>query len=373
MSFISYAQNYEDVMLWRALKHVKNGFYIDVGAAWPEKHSVTKAFYDMGWRGINIEPNPALFTSLSNQRGRDINLQVAVGESDVEVMINYIDGTGLSTLNNSVAILHKLNGHNVISAMINTQSLSRICLSNVPFGQEIHFLKIDIEGSEKQALLSHDWETYRPWIVLVEATSPMSQQESFEEWEPILLGVDYVFSYADGLNRFYVAKEQSYLINSFKYPPNIFDDFSTIEKIHAEAMAQQAEIISNTYLVQLDAIYRSKSWRITTPLRWMMSQLRLLHAYSFKNRVKMALKKVLVKVLQWILANPKIKSVATQIAWKLKVMRLSKTYLRKLLENHHEPNQLTQSHLVNEQLDSPRGKYIYEALKSGVKKYKNET
>ena len=27
--FISYAQNFEDVMLWRALKHVEKGFYID--------------------------------------------------------------------------------------------------------------------------------------------------------------------------------------------------------------------------------------------------------------------------------------------------------------------------------------------------------
>jgi len=373
MSFISYAQNCEDVILWRALKHVKNGFYIDVGAAWPEKHSVTKAFYDRGWWGINIEPNPTLFTSLSNQRGRDINLQVAVGVSDGEVMISYIDGTGLSTLDNSIANLHKLSGHNVISAMINTQSLGRIFLSNVPFGQDIHFLKIDIEGSEKQAILSNNWTTYRPWIVLVEATLPMSQQESFEEWEPILLGADYVFSYADGLNRFYVAKEQSYLINSFKYPPNIFDDFSTIEKAHAEARAQQAEIILNRCLVQLDIIYSSKSWRVTSPLRWLMSQLRLLRAYGSRNRVKSAAKKVLVKVLQWILANPKIKSVATQLAWKIGVIHLLKTYLRKLLEAHHEPNQLTQSHLVNGQPDSPRAKYIYQALNSGMKKYKNET
>jgi len=57
MTFVSYAQNYEDVMLWRALKHIENGFYIDVGAAWPSEHSVTKLFYDEGWRGINIEPN----------------------------------------------------------------------------------------------------------------------------------------------------------------------------------------------------------------------------------------------------------------------------------------------------------------------------
>ena len=33
---ISYAQNFEDVMLWRALRHVPKGFYIDVDAHEPE-------------------------------------------------------------------------------------------------------------------------------------------------------------------------------------------------------------------------------------------------------------------------------------------------------------------------------------------------
>jgi len=32
MTFISYAQNFEDVMLYRTLKHIEKGFYIDVGA-----------------------------------------------------------------------------------------------------------------------------------------------------------------------------------------------------------------------------------------------------------------------------------------------------------------------------------------------------
>ena len=36
MSFLSYAQNAEDVMLWRALRHVERGFWIDVGAAEPD-------------------------------------------------------------------------------------------------------------------------------------------------------------------------------------------------------------------------------------------------------------------------------------------------------------------------------------------------
>ena len=56
VTFVSYAQNFEDVMLWRALRHVESGFYIDVGAAHPDDYSVTRAFYDRGWSGINVEP-----------------------------------------------------------------------------------------------------------------------------------------------------------------------------------------------------------------------------------------------------------------------------------------------------------------------------
>ncbi len=57
-AFTSYAQNFEDVMLWRALRHIDQGYYIDVGAWSPELDSVTKAFYEHGWHGINVEPNP---------------------------------------------------------------------------------------------------------------------------------------------------------------------------------------------------------------------------------------------------------------------------------------------------------------------------
>jgi hypothetical protein len=67
MRFISYAQNFEDVMLWRALKGLKKGFYIDVGAHDPEVDSVTKAFYDRGWCGINIEPAEVPFRRLHDR------------------------------------------------------------------------------------------------------------------------------------------------------------------------------------------------------------------------------------------------------------------------------------------------------------------
>jgi len=39
---------------------------------------------------------------------------------------------------------------------------------------EIHFLKIDVQGSESDVLRGCDFVRYRPWIVVIEATEPLS-------------------------------------------------------------------------------------------------------------------------------------------------------------------------------------------------------
>jgi hypothetical protein len=53
-----YAQHGEDRSLAGLLGRRRRGFYIDVGAWDPVQDSVTKHFYDRGWRGINVEPHP---------------------------------------------------------------------------------------------------------------------------------------------------------------------------------------------------------------------------------------------------------------------------------------------------------------------------
>ena len=78
--FVTYAQNFEDVILWRALKHIDRGFYVDCGAYDPTRHSVTKAFYDRGWRGINIEPILSLLQEFVVQRPLDANLAIAISD-----------------------------------------------------------------------------------------------------------------------------------------------------------------------------------------------------------------------------------------------------------------------------------------------------
>lgn len=73
----------------------------------------------------------------------------------------------------------------------------------------------------------------------------MSQEENYSDWEPLLLENNYVFAYADGLNRFYVAKEHSELLNAFKYPPNVFDKFVRIEQKNSEYQANETQARAN--------------------------------------------------------------------------------------------------------------------------------
>jgi FkbM family methyltransferase len=220
--FITYAQNFEDVMLWRALHAVDAGFYIDVGAADPDEDSVTRAFYDHGWRGVNIEPSPGHFAALASARPRDINLCCLVGVASGEMNLFNIPDTGLSTVEQHIADRHAADGRP--SDMIKTpvRTLADICTEFAP--QAIHFVKIDVEGAEAEVLRGADFATFRPWIVVVEATEPLSQTENWQGWEPLLIEASYDFVWFDGLNRFYLAAERTdALRHAFRLPPNYFD------------------------------------------------------------------------------------------------------------------------------------------------------
>ena len=276
MRFVSYAQNFEDVMLWRALKHISNGFYIDVGAWSPDIDSVTRIFYEHGWRGVNVEPNSEFHAQYALSRPRDINLKTAVGDKEGTLHINFMSNAGLSTAIDEFAAQHKAAGCTGDRQEVPLSTLKTICRENVPAMQEIHFLKVDVEGLEESVLRGNDWTLYRPWIVLVEATLPMSQVESYASWEPILLNAGYQFVYADGLNRFYLANERAGLQEAFKYPPNVFDGFllsaqqeAETKAQQAETKAQQAETKAQQAEAELQAVYASLSWRLSSPVRWL--------------------------------------------------------------------------------------------------------
>ncbi len=220
--FVSHAQNAEDVMLWRALKGVGRGFYVDVGACEPDTDSVTLAFYERGWTGINLEPAPGAFARLDAARPRDINLQLAAGARNGDAEFLLVDGgNGLSTLRTDSRAALEAGGAEVEVARVPVRRLDDICRDHVR--GVIHFLKIDAEGAEREVLEGAALDEWRPWVVVVEATVVNSPVPNHQAWEGLLLASRYRMAYADGLNRFYLAEEHGELAAAFATPPNVFD------------------------------------------------------------------------------------------------------------------------------------------------------
>ena len=337
-------------MLWRALRHVEGGFYIDVGAAHPDIDSVTRAFYDRGWNGIDIEPVAAAAARLTAARSRNITMQVAVGEKSGTADFFVVDGTGLSTMERSALPAIGKAGFAAELTIVEMTTLADICRDHAP--ADIHFLKIDVEGAERAVLLGADFVLFRPWIVLAEATAPMSTRETSGDWEPILLRAGYRFVYFDGLNRFYVAEERfDELAPHFSVPPNVFDDFLRVADTEwarrvadAQAQATDARSLARTrgdevarlmplvvslqtaHRAALDAadlarnearhaearlqgLFRSKSWRATAPLRMIFSIVQ-----AIRRRLLPALPAIPVAAAEPLPPNPQIQPLTPQPA-----------------------------------------------------------
>ncbi len=207
MPFISYSQNQEDVLLAMALHEVKNGFYVDVGAGHPFIDSVTNHFYKTGWRGINIEPSAVEFELLRKFRPNDINLNLAIGIDTRDSLLHISDRRGRHSL------LREYAEHNSVSSQtqyIQQTNLTNVFSSELLPGQEIHFLKVDVEGSELDVIRGMDFEKYRPWIIVIEALHPISLEKNSSAWEKIILDSHYTLSFFDGVNNYYLENSHSH-------------------------------------------------------------------------------------------------------------------------------------------------------------------
>jgi FkbM family methyltransferase len=144
-SMITYAQNFEDVLLSRAFGGQMDGFYVDVGAGDPTHVSVTKWFYDLGWSGINIEPHPELFERLTAERRRDINLNCGAGATTGE--FPFFEAA-ISELSSFDPVVAKRAGSLKITGK--SRSIPVFTLTDIldrhAGKRDINFLKIDVEG-----------------------------------------------------------------------------------------------------------------------------------------------------------------------------------------------------------------------------------
>ncbi len=228
MNFISYAPNFEDIVLWRALRQVEAGCYLDVGAADPVHGSVTQAFYQRGWHGINLEPAPALHARLAAARPADLNLAIGVAASSTASAAAQpffdVPDSQRSSFTLAQAQACRNAGLAVLQREAQLTTLAEICRQHV--AEPVHFLNLAINGEEAAALSGMDWQQCRPWIVLVRCGEQAAQITE------LMQAAHYQLAYYDGQKQYFVAAEQAQLAQLLALPPHADDQFTLYEGHH---------------------------------------------------------------------------------------------------------------------------------------------
>jgi FkbM family methyltransferase len=254
---ISYAQRYEDLHLMRCFSAQATGFYIDIGAGHPVYDNVSFGFYLGGWHGIMVEPNSWLAQLSAAVRPRDVCVQALVGATEgvaTYYLIEHFHGLSTTVESNARAAQQEY-GKAAQALPVEMTTLAALCAQHAP--SAIDFLKIDVEGAEKEVLSGNDWTRFRPKVVVAEALAPLTLRPAWDDWEPALLEQGYRFAFFDSLNRYYVAEERADLAARLADEPAAFDNVVRFASFGAAAADRThpdhrlADLLQGTDMVRL--------------------------------------------------------------------------------------------------------------------------
>ena len=167
---LSHSQFGEDMILRALLQPIERGVYVDVGSHHPVYYSNTHYFYQRGWRGLNVDANPGTKRLFDVLRPRDANVEACVGLSDGETVEFFeFDRPALNTTDPEMARhAREQGGAQLLSQRRMTTVTLRSLVARYLSGVRVDLLNIDIEGLDEKVLLTNDWATLRPRVLVFE-------------------------------------------------------------------------------------------------------------------------------------------------------------------------------------------------------------
>lgn len=237
-AFVSYAQHGEDVVLWRALGARPEVVYVDVGAYDPTEDSVTRALYERGWHGVNIEPQPDRIERFLVERPRDVNLAVAVGDTDGTGVLAVPAVAGWATM-----LTEDESGRDPVENAHVDVPVRRLDTLLAELGIEhVDVLKIDVEGAEPAVVRGLLGGPVRPTVCVVEGVAAEIGRAPGDEAVALLTAAGYTHCQFDGLNHYLTTDAD--LVPALSVPANPVDDFvlHTVDRLAREQVALQATI-----------------------------------------------------------------------------------------------------------------------------------
>lgn len=200
----SYSSHKDDLIIDAIFRCKPTGTYIDIGANDPVFHSNTKRFYQRGWRGINIEPVPQKFQDLQRDRPEDINLNIAVSDTDTTMPFYVLDWEMASTLDKEAAPVYAKLHNTFIKEVIDIPvcRLDTIIRTHLA-GREIDFISVDVEERVMPVLIGNDWDKYRPTLLCIEIWYDYAKRV-----REYMESKDYVPIFKTEFNGFFIDKEK---------------------------------------------------------------------------------------------------------------------------------------------------------------------
>lgn len=249
MTFVSYAQHGEDVILWRALGDRVHVSYVDVGAYDPTEESVTRALYERGWRGVNLEPEPGRIAAFERDRPEDVNLAVAAGDLDGSTTLLVYGTPGWSTIRPPDGGLP--GGAESHEVEVPLRSLGTL-LPELGL-THVDVLKIDVEGAEPAVVRGLLRGAVRPTVCVVEGVAPGHGRAAGEEAVDLLTAAGYQHCMFDGLNH-YLTTDPA-LVPALSVPASPVDDY--IRYPVARLIDEREHLVASIAALAADATRRA--------------------------------------------------------------------------------------------------------------------
>jgi FkbM family methyltransferase len=205
----TFSQRAEDLVIDRLLGSPATGFYVDIGANHPTRLSNTRRFYDRGWNGCNVEPDPRLHRAFELSRPRDTNLCIGLAQARGRMDFFRFDPDVYSTFSRERAEQLRQSGARQLETLVVEVETLAAILRQHSRGRAIDFLSVDTEGLDLSILRGNDWQMFRPKVVCVEAPGPDEDRSQVDATSTFLASLGYIRhsvteQYGVPLNEIYV-------------------------------------------------------------------------------------------------------------------------------------------------------------------------
>lgn len=184
--------------------------YMDIGAHHPKYLNNTYLFYLQGANGVNIEPDPRLFSRFDRARRRDINVNAGVGPEAGSMEFYVMSSRTLNTFSKQEADRYVSEfGFNIQkTCRVDVRTFSDIVDQELQ-GCVPDFVSLDVEGMDLCILQSIDFSRFKPVVFCIETLSYAEDGTGVKNHDiDVLMKKNGYFLYADTyINSIYVLEK----------------------------------------------------------------------------------------------------------------------------------------------------------------------